>query len=432
MGAATSPDAQGDRRGIVSGMGRLKPKPERAFPTGRSPTSTPAAGGGSDPRQGARTERARQVQPGRFRERRRPRAGAEAAAERGEEVPHRPRGLHYPATAVRAEIRHGPDPGDGLGGGRAAHRIRDPPHQRHRGIHRPASQVGRPVRRTTQRRERNPSGRRLGSGGREIDARADEFFAVFERAGAAVEAAVAVQRDLAAREWTDGLEVRLRFGIHSGHPTLTEAGYIGLAVHTTARICAAAHGGQIVVSAATRTAIGASPPAGVRFRGLGAIACLAFRTRRCSSRCRPLGCAPASRRRERRAAHRSAGRRPSVTPAPNVSLSCPAARLRQRGASGYGVAGRFSPPRLTERVPGEMARRSPVALAVTREQGAQPESQVQASAISRVESRSTDWSAAGSSLSIWRAPSRGLGAEPAGVAVVAAAAAPSAKEASRA
>jgi class 3 adenylate cyclase len=108
-----------------------------------------------------------------------------------------------------------------------------------------------------------------GSGGREIDARADEFFAVFERVGAAVVAAVAVQRDLAARKWTDGLEVRMRIGIHSGHPTLTDAGYIGLAVHTTARVCAAAHGGQIVVSAATRTALGTSPPSGVRFRGLG-------------------------------------------------------------------------------------------------------------------------------------------------------------------
>jgi class 3 adenylate cyclase len=106
-------------------------------------------------------------------------------------------------------------------------------------------------------------------GGREIDARADEFFAVFERAGAAIGAAVAVQRDLAARERTDGLPVRVRIGVHSGRPTLTEAGYIGLAVHTTARVCAAAHGGQIVVSAATRTAIGTSPPAGVRFRGLG-------------------------------------------------------------------------------------------------------------------------------------------------------------------
>jgi class 3 adenylate cyclase len=108
-----------------------------------------------------------------------------------------------------------------------------------------------------------------GAGGREIDSRADEFFAVFPLAGIAVEAAVAVQRDLAARKWTDGLEVRLRIGIHSGHPTLTEAGYIGLAAHTAARVCAAAHGRQIIVSAATRTAIGTSPPAGVRFRGLG-------------------------------------------------------------------------------------------------------------------------------------------------------------------
>ena len=107
------------------------------------------------------------------------------------------------------------------------------------------------------------------AGGREIDARADEFFAVFERAGAAVEAAVAVQRALADHAWPDGATVRVRIGIHSGRPTLRDSGYIGLAVHTTARVCSAAHGGQIVVSAATRAAIAESPPAGVRFRGLG-------------------------------------------------------------------------------------------------------------------------------------------------------------------
>jgi class 3 adenylate cyclase len=107
------------------------------------------------------------------------------------------------------------------------------------------------------------------TGGSEIDARADEFFAVFERAGAAVETAVAVQRELGKRTWTDDVEVRVRLGIHSGEPTLTEVGYIGLAVHTTARVCAVAHGGQIVVSAATRAAIGTSPPSGVRFRSLG-------------------------------------------------------------------------------------------------------------------------------------------------------------------
>ncbi len=105
--------------------------------------------------------------------------------------------------------------------------------------------------------------------GREIDARADEFFAVFDRPAAAVEAAVAIQRALGNRRWPGNLEVRVRVGIHSGHPTLTDVGYIGLAVHTTARLCAAAHGGQIVVSAATRTAAAESTPTGIRFRSLG-------------------------------------------------------------------------------------------------------------------------------------------------------------------
>ena len=105
--------------------------------------------------------------------------------------------------------------------------------------------------------------------GREIDARADEFFAVFERASAAVETAVAVQRELGDRTWTDDVDVQVRLGIHSGRPTLTDVGYIGLAVHTTARVCSAAHGGQIVLSAAARAAIGTMPPRGVRFRNLG-------------------------------------------------------------------------------------------------------------------------------------------------------------------
>ena len=105
--------------------------------------------------------------------------------------------------------------------------------------------------------------------GREIDARADEFFAVFERHGSALEAAVAIQRALGKRTWLENLEVRVRVGLHSGHPTLTDTGYIGLAVHITARVCAAAHGGQIVVSAATRASVGTSAPAGIRFRSLG-------------------------------------------------------------------------------------------------------------------------------------------------------------------
>jgi class 3 adenylate cyclase len=105
--------------------------------------------------------------------------------------------------------------------------------------------------------------------GREIDARADEFFAVFERAGDAVEAAVSIQRALGEQRGRDSLPVRVRVGIHSGRPTLTDAGYIGLAVHTVARVCAAAHGGQIVVSAATRAAVEGSAPTQVWFRSLG-------------------------------------------------------------------------------------------------------------------------------------------------------------------
>ena len=109
----------------------------------------------------------------------------------------------------------------------------------------------------------------LAAGGREIDARTDEFFAVFERASAATEAAVTLQRELATRSWAEAVEVRVRVGVHSGRPTLTDVGYIGLAVHTTARVCSAAHGGQIVVSAAARAAVGTSPLSGVRFRSLG-------------------------------------------------------------------------------------------------------------------------------------------------------------------
>ena len=107
------------------------------------------------------------------------------------------------------------------------------------------------------------------TGGREVDARADEFFGVFDRAPAALEAALAIERSLRGRAWPDGVDVKVRTGIHSGRPTLTDSGYVGLAVHAVARICSAAHGGQILLSAAARDAVGRSRPVGLRFRGLG-------------------------------------------------------------------------------------------------------------------------------------------------------------------
>jgi class 3 adenylate cyclase len=106
-------------------------------------------------------------------------------------------------------------------------------------------------------------------GGREIDARGDEYFAVFEHAATAVDAAVAVHRALAAHAWPDGVAVRVRAGLHSGRPTLTETGYVGLPVHTVARVCAFGEGGQIVVSDEARAAVERSSRDGVRFRGLG-------------------------------------------------------------------------------------------------------------------------------------------------------------------
>ena len=98
----------------------------------------------------------------------------------------------------------------------------------------------------------------LRAGGREVEARADEFVAVFEQATAAVEAAVAMQRGLGRRAWPDGLHVRVRVGIHSGDIALTDSGYVGISVHTAARVMAAAHGGQVLVSGDTRAAMDAS------------------------------------------------------------------------------------------------------------------------------------------------------------------------------
>lgn len=108
----------------------------------------------------------------------------------------------------------------------------------------------------------------LQAGGREVDARADEFFGVFEPAGAAIEAAVAIQRTIGERAWLDDLIVRVRIGIHSGLITLTDSGYIGLSVHTAARVCSAGYGGQIVISQEARAAVGESL-AGFEFPSLG-------------------------------------------------------------------------------------------------------------------------------------------------------------------
>jgi class 3 adenylate cyclase len=108
------------------------------------------------------------------------------------------------------------------------------------------------------------------AGGREVSARGDDVFAVFERAPAALEAAVAIQRRMRAGGWPGGVDVRLRIGLHRGRPALTETGYVGLSVHAAARICFAAHGGQIVLSSAVRGEVLESLADGIGLKSLGA------------------------------------------------------------------------------------------------------------------------------------------------------------------
>jgi class 3 adenylate cyclase len=106
-------------------------------------------------------------------------------------------------------------------------------------------------------------------GGHEVRTEGDAFFVAFARAGDAVRAAVAAQQGLAESEWPPGGTVRVRMGVHTGEPRVVSGDYIGLDVHCAARICSAAHGGQVVVSEATQRVLAAQPVEGVSLHGLG-------------------------------------------------------------------------------------------------------------------------------------------------------------------
>ena len=95
------------------------------------------------------------------------------------------------------------------------------------------------------------------SGGAVIDSRGDEISAVFVESADAVEAAIAIQRALAAHSWPGGGDVRVRIGLHTGEPSLDGSGYVGLDVHRVARITGAGHGGQVLVSERTYALAGA-------------------------------------------------------------------------------------------------------------------------------------------------------------------------------
>lgn len=97
----------------------------------------------------------------------------------------------------------------------------------------------------------------------------DSFFVVFASARDAVAAAAAGQRALAADDWPADAEVRVRMGLHTGEGHLSGTDYVGLDVHRAARIAAAGHGGQVVLSAATAALVKRDLLPGVRVIDLG-------------------------------------------------------------------------------------------------------------------------------------------------------------------
>ena len=88
--------------------------------------------------------------------------------------------------------------------------------------------------------------------GTEMGTEGDSFFVVFASAVDAVRACAEGQRALAGHAWPQGVAPLIRMGLHTGEPTRHEDGYVGMDVHRAARIAASAHGGQVVMSEATR------------------------------------------------------------------------------------------------------------------------------------------------------------------------------------
>jgi predicted ATPase/class 3 adenylate cyclase len=107
------------------------------------------------------------------------------------------------------------------------------------------------------------------NGGIERSTEGDSFFVVFRDAPSAVAAAVRAQQSLAEQAWPENASVRVRMGIHTGEGQAGGDDYVGLDVNRAARIAAAGHGGQVLVSETTRALAIASLPDGVAVRDIG-------------------------------------------------------------------------------------------------------------------------------------------------------------------
>jgi len=97
----------------------------------------------------------------------------------------------------------------------------------------------------------------------------DSFFVVFASAQGAVAAAAAGQRNLAAIDWPVDGRIAVRVGLHTGEGVRSGNDYVGVDVHRAARIGAAGHGGQVLLSSSTRALVEVGLPAGLTLRDLG-------------------------------------------------------------------------------------------------------------------------------------------------------------------
>jgi WD40 repeat protein/class 3 adenylate cyclase len=105
-------------------------------------------------------------------------------------------------------------------------------------------------------------------GGVEVDTQGDSFFVAFSDPLEAIVAAEDAQRALAANSWPE-TELRVRMGLHTGFPLLVDGHYFGIDVHRGARIAAAAHGGQVIVSERTRDLVAEQDGSAITLRDLG-------------------------------------------------------------------------------------------------------------------------------------------------------------------
>ncbi len=119
--------------------------------------------------------------------------------------------------------------------------------------------------------------------GHEINVQGDSFFIVFARAIDAIHYVIETQRNLVEHSWAEGVQVKVRMGLHTGEPSLSQnsldeipadsggqqPSYIGMDVHRAARIAAAGHGGQVLLSQTTRDLVYQDLPDGISLRSLG-------------------------------------------------------------------------------------------------------------------------------------------------------------------